>query len=86
MFLQPPERKGQRSVICMYCRLTITYDDPDANVVSDLLASHWFDDHHLVSWTDRAADARDRLWRRHPELLERLSDLSEAGGRHPSAS
>lgn len=68
---------------CIRCRLTITYDDGDARVVADLLATHWADDHHLPGWRDAAAEARDRLWRRHPDLLEQMTRVSEsAGGTH----
>jgi len=71
---------------CVRCRLTITFVDTHTRVVSDLLASHWADDHHLVAWRDAAAEARDRLWRHHPDLLGRLIDMSEsAGGTHDRA-
>lgn len=65
---------------CIRCRLTIRYAENHARVVMDLMASHWSDDHHLASWRDAAADARDRLWRHHPELLEKLTVLSESAG------
>jgi hypothetical protein len=61
---------------CIRCRLRIAYGDRQAMIVSDLLATHWADDHHLPGWRDPAAKARDRLWRRHPELLDDLAHLS----------
>jgi len=71
---------------CIRCRLTITYAENHTRVVSDLMASHWADDHHLAAWRDMAAEARDRLWRHHPDLLERLMSVSEkAGGTHDRA-
>lgn len=71
---------------CIRCRLTIRYADTHTRVVSDLLASHWADDHHLAAWRDAAAEARDRLWRHHPDLLEKLTAMSAAaGGTHDRA-
>jgi len=73
-------------LFCIRCRLTIRYADSHTRAVSDLLASHWADDHHLAVWRDAAAEARDRLWRHHPDLLERLTALSDAtGGTHDRA-
>lgn len=70
-------------VTCSRCRLRIVFSDASARLVPDLLASHWADDHHLVGWRDVAAEARGRLWRRHSELLERLTELCEPpDGRH----
>jgi acyl carrier protein phosphodiesterase len=66
-----------RAVTCIRCRLTIRYGESAAGVVSDVLASHWADDHHLAGWRDAAAEARDRLWRRNPDLLEKLASLSD---------
>jgi hypothetical protein len=66
----------RRLILCSRCGLAVAYTDGDVKVVVDLLASHWADDHHLPSWRDTAAGARDRLWRRRPELLEMLTDLS----------
>lgn len=75
-----------RVVSCIRCKLAITYDDRHLRVVPDLLATHWADDHHLVGWRDAAAEARDRLWRRHPELLDELNSLSASvGGTHDRA-
>jgi hypothetical protein len=71
-------------VICVRCRLTITYEGKDTVVVSDLLSSHWADDHHLPSWQDAAADARDRLWRHHPETLEMLNRMMQSGDNRAS--
>ena len=73
-------------VACIRCRLTIVYADGHSRVASDLLASHWADDHHVASWRDAAADARDRLWRHHPSLLERLEEMSDSEGAHTTAS
>jgi hypothetical protein len=67
-------------LFCIRCKLTIRYAEDHAKVVSDLLASHWADDHHLAAWRDAAAEARDRLWRHHPEYLERLTALFAAVG------
>jgi hypothetical protein len=73
---------ARRFVTCIYCRLVIGYADTDVKIVSDLFASHWADDHHLPGWRDAAAEARDRLWRRHPDLLEKLANrMSSAGDR-----
>ena len=73
-----------RVVTCVRCRLGIAYGDDDLSVVDDLLTSHWADDHHLPSWQDAAADARDRLWRHHPDLLERLTSVMESGDNRAS--
>lgn len=70
-------------VICIRCRLNIGFEEADIQVVADLLASHWHDDHHSPGWQDAAAEARDRLWRKNPELLEQLAALS-GGEAHPS--
>ena len=70
------------AVVCVRCRLRVRFAETDSAVVADLLASHWFDDHGLVHWRDRAAEGRDRLWRSHPELLERLGELA-GEGKHP---
>ena len=84
--LQVDADSDASALTCIRCRLTITYADNHARVVSDLLASHWADDHHLAAWRDAAAEARDRLWRHHPELLERLAAIYEAsGGTHNRA-
>jgi predicted molibdopterin-dependent oxidoreductase YjgC len=77
---------GSRVLTCIRCKLTIRYSDSHARIVSDLLASHWADDHHLPGWRDAAAEARDRLWRRHPDLLEKLTSMSGSGGTHDRAS
>jgi len=42
-------------LFCIRCRLTIRYADSHTRAVSDLLASHWADDHHLAVWRDAAA-------------------------------
>lgn|GEM_PF-6388712 len=76
----PSEGHCCRSVICARCRLRIDFADADGGVVSDLLASHWADDHHLPSWRDAAAEARDRLWRQDPDLLEKLAELTSGAG------
>jgi hypothetical protein len=68
---------GTSSVACIRCRIRITFADNHGPVVADLLASHWADDHHLSVWRDAAAEARDRLWRHHPELLEQLTNMSD---------
>ena len=75
---------GTQVVVCVRCRLTIAYEDKDTVVVSDLLASHWADDHHLPAWQDAAADARDRLWRQHPDLLEMLNRVTQSGDNRAS--
>ena len=71
------DTRAPRVVTCIRCRLTIRYGESAAGVVSDVLASHWADDHHLAGWRDAAAEARDRLWRRNPDLLEKLTSISE---------
>ncbi len=71
--------KDTRVLSCIRCKLKISYADRQALIVSDLLATHWADDHHLPEWRDTAAACRDRLWRRHPDLLEQLTRLSSPG-------
>ena len=73
-----------RAVTCVGCRLNILYGDDGSGVVADLLASHWADDHHLLGWQDAAADAGDRLWRQHPDLLEKLTRMMESGDNRAS--
>ena len=70
---------GIRIVVCSRYRLVISYGDGDVMVMADLLASHWADDHHAIEWRDTAADARDRLWRKRPDLLEQLEGLVGVG-------
>jgi len=82
--LQVDADSAANALTCIRCRLTITYADDHARVVSDLLASHWADDHHLAVWRDAAAEARDRLWRHHPDLLQRLTAVSETTGGTPA--
>lgn len=67
--------KMSNKVSCILCQLRIQYAPEDANLVPDLLASHWADDHHLPGWQRTAADARDRLWRRRPDILKGLSQI-----------
>ena len=71
---------GTSSVACIRCRIWFTYVDGHGQVVADLLSSHWADDHHLSGWRDAAAEARDRLWRQPPELLEQLTSMSSSLG------
>lgn len=69
------------TLVCVRCRLRVRFGEADGDVVADLLASHWFDDHGLAHWRDRAAEGRDRLWRTRPELLARLGELAGEGKR-----
>ena len=48
--------------------------------MSDLLATDWADNHCLPEWEDAAASVRDRLWRRDPHVLEKLTSLASAAG------
>ena len=79
------DRSRSTVLSCIRCKLRIRYAGRHARVVADLLASHWADDHHLPGWSDADAEARDRLWRHHPELLEKLTSMSGSGGSHSSA-
>ena len=67
------------TLVCVRCRLRVRFGEADGDVVADLLASHWFDDHGLAHWRDRAAEGRDRLWRTRPELLERPRGVGREG-------
>jgi hypothetical protein len=53
---------ADRVVECAWCRLTLSFDDNHAQLVPDLLASHWYDGHGVVAWRDEAAAARRRLF------------------------
>ena len=82
--VQGDEVVDARVVSCIRCRLRIAYGDRQALIVWDLLATHWADDFHLPQWPDPTANARDRLRRRHPELLDQLTHLARSsGGVHP---
>lgn len=70
--LQVPHA-SERVVSCIKCGIRIVYGDHQVLMVSDLLATHWADDHLLGGWRDAGAEARDRLWRRHPAVLEMLT-------------
>lgn len=67
------------TVVCSRCRLTILCGhEAGGEPLRDLLATHWFDDHHLPAWQAEAARARSRLWKSAPNLLHQLTQYSKA--------
>ena len=64
-------------VRCLHCRLALVGDqDTNGATFRDVLATHWYDDHHISAWQSEATRARSRLWKTHPDLLARLVAVS----------
>lgn len=52
---------GNRRVTCSLCSLRIVYGDDQADLISLLLSTHWYDDHGIEAWRQEAARARRDL-------------------------
>jgi hypothetical protein len=80
LFPEGTDSCDARVVSCIQCKLKVTYVDRQAPAMADLLATHWADDHRIPGWLDAASKARERLSRRHPDVLGKLTIMWQLVG------